>query len=210
MKSERLQIVMNSTAMSPSLRQTVLNWLKTAVPQKRLQHILRVEEMAIALAQHHDLSIVQAQQAGLMHDLAKCFPPDKLLSVAAAEGWDLHPVERQTPHLLHAPVGAVVARDQFGVTDDVVLQAIAAHTLGSPDMDAIAMVVYLADALEPGRGENPHLQHLRQLSYGDLWSAVYETCVFSLQHLLEKKRLVHPRTILTHNQLLTRRQDMVI
>ncbi|WP_236146363.1 bis(5'-nucleosyl)-tetraphosphatase (symmetrical) YqeK [Leptolyngbya iicbica] len=194
---------MKSALMSSTLRQEVLNWLHTAVPEVRLQHILRVEQMAIALAEAHQLSVVQAQQAALMHDLAKCFAPEKLLAVAAAEEWELDPAEQQVPHLLHAPVGAVVAREQFGITDETVLRAIAAHTLGSPDMDAIGAVVYLADALEPGRGDTPQLHHLRQLSYGDLWKATYETCVFSLQHLLERRRPVHPRTILTHNGLLT-------
>ncbi len=189
--------------MSSALRQEVLSWLQTAVPEVRLQHILRVEQMAIALAQAHQLSVVQAQQAALMHDLAKCFAPDKLLAVAAAEGWELDPAEQQAPHLLHAPVGAVVARERFGITDETVLREIAAHTLGSPDMDAIGAVVYLADALEPGRGDTPQLHHLRQLSYGDLWRATYATCVFSLQHLLNHRRPVHPRTILTHNRLLT-------
>lgn len=197
---------MKATFMSPSLRKDVLQWLKEAVPEVRLEHILRVEEMAIALAKHHNLSVAQAQQAGLMHDLAKCFAPAKLLAIAAAKGWELDPAEQQTPHLLYAPVGAVVARDHFGVTDETVLGAIATHTLGSPDMDAIGAVVYLADALEPGRGDTPQLHHLRQLSYGDLWGAVYETCVFSLQHLLENKRLVHPRTILTHNRFLSTRR----
>ncbi|MEM1279031.1 MAG: bis(5'-nucleosyl)-tetraphosphatase (symmetrical) YqeK [Cyanobacteria bacterium P01_H01_bin.152] len=197
---------MKTVFMSPTLRQNVLIWLQTAMPAKRLQHILRVEETAIALAEHHQLPVAQVQQAGLMHDLAKCFAPTKLLAVAAAEGWTLDPAEQQVPHLLHAPVGAVVAREQFGVTDQTVLTAIATHTLGSPDMDAISAVVYLADALEPGRGDTPQLHHLRQLSYRDLWGAVYETCVFSLQHLLENKRPVHPRTILTHNQLLSVRR----
>jgi len=162
--------------------------------------------MAVALAQQHHQPLAPAQQAGLMHDLAKCFPPDQLLAVAAAEGWQLDPAEQQTPHLLHAPVGAVVARDQFGVTDERVLRAIAAHTLGSPDMDEIGAIVYLADALEPGRGDTPQLQHLRALSYRDLWGAVYETCVVSLQHLLASQRPVHPRTILTHNQFLSARR----
>ncbi len=193
-------------SMSPTLRQDVLKWLQTAVPEVRLQHILRVEKLAIALAEHHHLSVVQAQQAGLMHDLAKCFAPAKLLSIAAAEGWELDSAEQQVPHLLHAPVGAVVARDEFGITDQTVLGAISTHTLGSPEMDEIGAVIYLADALEPGRGDTPQLHHLRQLSYGDLWGAVYETCVFSLQHLLENKRPVHPRTILTHNWLLSARR----
>lgn len=162
--------------------------------------------MAISLAQHHDLPVALVQQAGLMHDLAKCFPPAELLAIAAAEGWELDPAEQHTPHLLHAPVGAVVARDRFGINNERVLRAIACHTLGSPDMDEIGAIVYLADALEPGRGDSPPLHHLRELSYGDLWGAVYETCVFSLQHLLESQRLVHPRTILTHNQCLLARR----
>ncbi|MGF1458192.1 MAG: bis(5'-nucleosyl)-tetraphosphatase (symmetrical) YqeK [Leptolyngbyaceae cyanobacterium] len=197
--------------MPPSLRQEVLQWLQTAVPEARLQHILRVEDMAIALAEHHAVDIAASQQAALMHDLAKCFSPDKLRAVAAAEGWELHPVEKAMPHLLHAPVGAIVARDRFGVRNDVVLRAIAAHTTGSPDLDGVGAIVYLADALEPGRGEDPQLQQLRQLSYVDLWGAVYETCVFSLQHLLKSKRLIHPRTILTHNRFMSaRRQSSVM
>lgn len=197
---------MTTSFMSHSLRQDVLQWLSHAVPDKRLQHILRVEEMAIALARQHGLPVAPAQQAGLMHDLAKCFPAQRLLAVAEAEGWELDFAERDCPHLLHAPVGAVVARDQFGVTDEQVLSAIANHTLGSPDMDEISGVVYLADTLEPGRGDTPQLHQLRELSYRDLWEAVYETCVFSLQHLLEKRRPVHPRTILTHNRFLPARQ----
>ncbi|MEL6401681.1 MAG: bis(5'-nucleosyl)-tetraphosphatase (symmetrical) YqeK [Cyanobacteria bacterium J06626_4] len=188
--------------MARPLRREVLQWLDRAVPAKRLQHILRVEAMAIALAQQHNLAVDLAQQAGLMHDLAKCFTPSQLLAVAEAEGWTLDPAETDCPHLLHAPVGAVVARDTFGVTNPQVLNAISHHTLGSPDMDALGSVVYMADSLEPGRGDTPQLQHLRQLSYRDLWGATYETCVASLQHLLENHRPVHPRTILTHNSLL--------
>lgn len=186
--------------MAKPLRRAVLSWLQQAVPEKRLQHILRVEAMAIALAQRHGLSVTAAQQGGLMHDLAKCFPPQKLLAVAEAEGWCLDPAEIDYPHLLHAPVGAVVARETFGIRDPQVLDAIANHTLGSPDMDAISCVVYLADTLEPGRGNTSELCTLRELSYQDLETAVYETCVFSLKHLLENKRSIHPRTILTYNR----------
>jgi predicted HD superfamily hydrolase involved in NAD metabolism len=191
---------MEGSFMTSSLRHDVLRWLQQAVPEKRLQHILRVEAMAISLAEHHGLSTELAQQAGLMHDLAKCLSSQKLLAVAETEGWQLDPAEVDCPHLLHAPVGAVVARDKFGVTDEQVLNAIAHHTLGSPEMDGIGCVVYLADTLEPGRGDTLQLRRLRELSYRDLKEAVYETCVFSLQHLLESRRPVHPRTILTHNR----------
>lgn len=188
--------------MLDSQRHHVLQWLSQMVPEKRLQHILRVEAMAIGLAQHHGLAVAPAQQAGLMHDLAKCFPPQQLLAIAAAENWHLDPAEVACPHLLHAPAGAVVARDTFSVEDPQVLAAIANHTLGSPGMDSISCVVYLADSLEPGRGDTAELTRLRHLSYQDLSAAVYETCVFSLKHLLGGRRFIHPRTILTHNEFL--------
>jgi len=193
---------MTNCALPDSRRRSVLQWLTEAVPEKRLQHICRVETMAVELAQHHGLDVESAQAAALMHDLAKCFPPQTLLTIAEAEGWTLDPAERQHPHLLHAPVGAVVARDRFGVSDISVLRAIANHTVGHPAMDAISAVVYLADKLEPGRGGTASLQRLRSLSYRDWEAAVYETCVISLQHLLESRRPLHPRTILTHNRFL--------
>ena len=196
---------MTDRFMADSLRQDVLKWLQQAVPAKRLQHILRVETMATKLALHHGLSAELAQPAGLMHDLAKCFPPQKLLAIAESEAWCLELAEIECPHLLHAAAGATVARDTFGVQDERILNAIANHTLGSPDMDAISSVVYLADTLEPGRGDTPELNHLRELSYRDLNAAVYETCVFSLKHLLENKRSIHPRTILTYNRFLQAR-----
>lgn len=183
-------------------RDQVLRWLQEAVPPGRCQHILRVEAMAIALAERHGVDPARAQAAGLMHDLAKCFAPQRLLAIAAAEGWTLDPVEARNPHLLHAPVGAVVARDTFGIQDEDILRAIAHHTLGDPAMDALSCVVYLADHLEPGRGREGQLPALRQLSYQDLRRAVYETVRASLKHLLKKRQPLHPRTVLTLNAFL--------
>ncbi len=192
--------------LSKSLRQPVLDWLRQNVPEKRLDHILRVETMAMTLARHHGLDLAAVQAAGLMHDLAKCFPARRLLAMATTAGWQIDPAERQSPHLLHAPVGALIARETFGVEDERVLQAIANHTLGAPDMDAVSSVVYLADSLEPGRGTTPELQRLRQLSYEHLPTAVYETCVASLKYLLETSYPIHPRAILTRNAFLLAKQ----
>jgi len=184
---------------SESLRTDVLTWLETHVPEARRHHILRVEAMARQLAKDHGLDQERAAWAGLLHDLAKCFQPAQLLAMARAEGLPLDPVDQANPHLLHAEVGAIVARDRFGVQDRQVLAAIANHTLGRPGMDALSCVVFLADSLEPGRGESAQLQQLRQLSRRDLVAAVAQTCDESIRHLLDKHRLIHPRTVLTRN-----------
>jgi predicted HD superfamily hydrolase involved in NAD metabolism len=187
---------------SEALRQQVLDWLADNVPESRLRHILGVEQMAIALAQHHGLDVEKAAQAGLMHDLAKYFKPRRLLEMAQTEGLPIDAVDEVNPHLLHADVGAIVARDQFGIQDLEVLQAIADHTLGRPGMGALSCIIFLADSLEAGRGDTPELEVLRQMSYQNLSQAIWMTCDDSIKNLLQTRRLIHPRTILTRNWFL--------
>lgn len=189
------------------LRQRVLDWLANQVPESRVQHILGVEEMAIALAKIHAVDTERAGLAGLMHDLAKYFKPQRLLEMAQQEGLSLDSVDRLNPHLLHADISAVVARDEFGIQDEQVLQAIANHTLGRPDMDALSCIVFLADTLEPGRGDTPELNHLRQASQQSLGKAVWMTCDYSFKYLLETRRLIHPRTLLTRNWFLQHKAE---
>lgn len=183
-------------------RNHVLAWLADNVPQARIEHILRVEQMAIALAEHYNLDVEKAARAGLMHDLAKYFKPQQLLAIARAENLDIDPVSEATPHLLHADVSAIVARDTFGVNDEEVLQAIANHTLGRPEMSLLSCIVFVADTLEPGRGNTLELETLRKISYQSLYQAVWLTSDYSLKFLLEKQCLIHPRTIATRNWFL--------
>ncbi|HEY9877939.1 MAG TPA: bis(5'-nucleosyl)-tetraphosphatase (symmetrical) YqeK [Leptolyngbyaceae cyanobacterium] len=187
---------------SDALRETVLDWLAANVPPQRLQHVLRVEEMAVELARHYGLCQEAAAQAGLMHDLAKYFKPQQLLQMALVGGIPIDPVDELNPHLLHADVGAMVARDRFGVEDAAVLSAIANHTLGHPGMDALSCIVFLADTLEPGRGDTEALNSLRRLSYENLATAVYRTCDYTLAYLIDKKRPIHPRALATRNWFL--------
>jgi predicted HD superfamily hydrolase involved in NAD metabolism len=82
------------------VREQVLAWLNENVPPKRIQHILGVEQMAIELAGHYQLDTHIAAQAGLMHDLAKYFKPQRLLELARAEGLPIDEVDIAAPHLL--------------------------------------------------------------------------------------------------------------
>jgi predicted HD superfamily hydrolase involved in NAD metabolism len=181
------------------VRAKILDWLNDNVPPKRIQHILGVEQMAIELAGHYRLDIQIAAQAGLMHDLAKYFKPQQLLEIAQAKGLPIDEVDLAAPHLLHADVSAIVAREEFGVTNPEILHAIADHTLGRPGMGTMSCIIFLADSLEAGRGDTPELQFLRQLSYQNLHQAIWRTCDYSLQYLLSSRCPIHPRTIRTRN-----------
>ncbi|NEO27030.1 MAG: HD domain-containing protein [Kamptonema sp. SIO4C4] len=181
------------------MRDRILTWLTEHVPPARIEHILGVEQMSGELADHYNLDVQKARQAGLMHDLAKYFPPQTLLDIAQANNLPIDEIFTDNPHLLHADVSAIVARDEFQISDPDILAAIANHTLGSPKMSPLSCIVFLADSLEPGRGDSDTLQQLRQTSFNNLHKAVWHTSDDILKHLIKKSRIIHPRAVKTRN-----------
>ncbi|GBR73353.1 hypothetical protein NO1_0750 [Candidatus Termititenax aidoneus] len=75
--------------------------------------------------------------------------------------------------LLHSPLGAALAREEFGVSDPKILNAIHYHTLGRARMGRLEKIIYVADYSEPGR-RSPAAQEIRRLlrKTGDLNQAV--------------------------------------
>jgi predicted HD superfamily hydrolase involved in NAD metabolism len=184
------------------MRDRVINWLEENVSSHRLQHILGVESTCIILARCHQLDEQQAAQAGLMHDLAKFFSPQKLLKIAAEVNIPVDQICLDHPHLLHAEIGAVVAQREFKVSDPEILTAIANHTLGAPQMSKLSCVVFVADVLEPNRGDSDRLAAMRIVARENLYKCVQQTSDYSLEYLLSKQKIVHPRTVLTRNWAL--------
>ncbi len=184
------------------MREAVIHWLKENVSEHRLEHILGVEMFSIKLAHQHEVDTQKAAQAGLMHDLAKFFPPSRLLEIAQKAGIEIDEVFQGNPHLLHADVSAVVAKNHFGIVDEEILAAIRSHTLGCPEMSKLSCIIFVADALEPNRGQSAELENMRQVSLKDLYQSVQQTCDHSLKYLLDKHAIIHPRAILTRNWAL--------
>jgi predicted HD superfamily hydrolase involved in NAD metabolism len=183
-------------------RDRVLTWLSERVPAARTTHILGVEQSAGDLARLYGLDEAKARSAGLLHDLAKYFKPQLLLQMAKTEGLELDSVLVAHPHLLHADASAIVARDEFGVVDREILDAIANHTLGKPNMSQLSCTVFIADTIEPSRGNTPELEALREISVQNLYAAVWQASDYSLKYLLETRCYIHPRTVLTRNWAL--------
>ncbi|AFZ44116.1 metal dependent phosphohydrolase [Halothece sp. PCC 7418] len=180
-------------------REAVIQWLEHNVPKARVQHILGVEQMSQELAQCHEVDEEKAQTAGLMHDLAKYFAADKLLTIAQEKGVTIDSICAVRPHLLHADVSAIVAKETFAVKDEEILSAIAQHTLGNAEMSPTSCIVFVADKLEPNRGDTPELNAMREATQENLYRGVYQVCDLAIKKLIKKGRPIHPRTVATRN-----------
>ena len=91
-------------------------------------------------------------------------------------------------------MGSPLGREFPEIPSDV-LQAVARHTVGAASMDPLDMVVYIADALEPGR-VGPEEDALRQavgaVSLRELFLRTYAHLLGSM--LARRKRLYSKTT----------------
>jgi predicted HD superfamily hydrolase involved in NAD metabolism len=140
----------------------------------RYAHTLRVARMAVALARRYGEDVERALLAGMLHDLARLYSPERLLDESRARGLAINAFEEAHPRVLHARLGAELAREEFGQNDERILSAIRYHTLGAGSMNRLDAIVYLADSLEPGRDFKERAQ-LERLSFLDLNAAMRET-----------------------------------
>ena len=154
--------------------------------QHRYAHILRVARTAEALAAAHGVDARQARIAGLLHDLARLYPSERLLRESAERGLAIGEFERSNPVVLHAPLGAELAREWFGVEDEAILSAIRKHTLGAATMSPLDEILYLADGLEPGR-DFPARATLLALAFEDLSAATEALIKESAAYYRERK-----------------------
>lgn len=149
--------------------------------------------MAEELSLAHGVDANKARIAALLHDLARLYSNDRLLLECALRKMPVDDFERAHPVVLHARLGAELARELFGVTDPEVLGAIAKHTLAAAEMSPLECVVFLADGLEPGRAF-PERASLAALAMRDLPAAMHATLLAHIGYLHTKGLTVAPQT----------------
>ncbi len=174
------------------------DWLKLYSNEDRKNHALRVAETAEKLAATHGADKDKVFIAGILHDIARDYSGKQLLESAEQFGIAVSDLERHCPVLLHGPVAAKIADARLHIEDKDVLQAIHQHTLAAPDMSLASKIVYLADAIEPGRQFNS-IGELRELARYKLDSALLAAMDSGISYLLEKKEIIHPKTIEARN-----------
>ena len=162
--------------------------LKKYLDEDRLWHTLGVMQMSASLAIRYDYPMERAQLAGLLHDCAKCIPAKKKLKICKDNKIPVTDFEREHTFLLHAKVGAWVAREKYGVTDPEILSSITWHTTGKPEMTLLEKIVYIADYIEPKRDKAPNLAIVRKLAFQDLDECMYKILGDTLAYLEENPK----------------------
>lgn len=160
------------------------------VKAKRVPHIKGTEQEAALLARKNGADEEKARKAAILHDCTKYFPAEKQLSICEKCGILIDQIARENTGLLHAKSGAAIARQVFGMPEDI-CSAIFWHTTGHAGMMLLEKIIYIADYAEPSRPYDWCAQ-LRAIVEENLDAGVLYGLNYSIRRNQEANKPVHP------------------
>ena len=181
------------------LRPVALSYLKN----KRIPHVLGTEQEAVKLALRYGADVHKARVAALLHDCTKKLEMDDQMAICRKYDVQLDELEKVALKLLHSKTGAEIARDVFGV-DDEVYQAINWHTTGRPGMSLLGKIIYMADYIEPTR-DFEGVDELRRVTYEDLDAGLELGLSTTVEDMHCRGNPVHSATLAALDELRGKR-----
>lgn len=170
----------------------------------RARHSRGVAGFAAELCLRNGLDPERGRAAGLAHDLCKELPLGEQLELAAiyaaGEGGFEPSSSLLGEKIVHGPAAAGLLMRDYGIRDGDFLEALARHTIGKPGMGKLAILLYAADKIEPGRAhvDEAFRKACLGLAPEALLLAVLENL---LSWLKAKGYAIAPETILLYNSL---------
>ncbi|HYM16322.1 MAG TPA: bis(5'-nucleosyl)-tetraphosphatase (symmetrical) YqeK [Dehalococcoidia bacterium] len=178
------------------------------VPAGLAEHVMRVVDEAQRLAETHNIDREAARIAALGHDLLRAHSHERLLHIAAEQGYALDAVDRMEPILLHGPLAVPLLREQYKVLDAEVLGAIAYHTTAHAGMTRLQKLIFLSDKIEPVKRDRApaRIDRVIELAQSDLDAAMQAYLDYHVLYAIETGWPLHPNTVAARNELLAQRR----
>ena len=172
--------------------------IRDRIGEKRFLHTLRVRDTALELAKIHGVDQEKAEVAGFLHDCAKIRDHEDLIKAAKKSGLLLTKEMQKAPQIIHSYLGAIYARDLYGIEDEEILNAISYHTTGRANMSDLEKIIFLADYIEPMRNFDG-VERARELAREDLDAAMYFALNNTLKFLVDHDTYIVPTTVTARN-----------
>ena len=176
---------------------TMQEKLQSSLSIKRFIHTMGVADEAVRLAEIHGTEHEKncARVAGLLHDCAKDYPQELKKRLCKEYHIPLDDFMKQQIDLTHQFLGAEVARREYGVEDEDILNAIRYHTTGRKNMSMLEKIVFIADYIEPNREKFEGLDEARKLADYNLDMAMKYILKNTITYEKERNRPLHPLSV---------------
>ena len=117
--------------------------------ERRFIHSLSVAQLCYDVAVSNNLEDPLVYYiCGMLHDIGKATSDEESIEIIK-KNFDEVNIPK---YAYHAYVGVVFARDDFGINENEVLDAIKDHCLGNKDLSSFGKILYACDKIDPKRG----------------------------------------------------------
>lgn len=174
--------------------------LRSRLSQKRYDHSLRVAKTSLKIAVKYNLNFGDKKKlyiASLLHDLLKESSPRMLKK----ENWNLDNYLEDTydkfPQIWHGFMAAKLIKN-LKIQNKKIINAIKNHSTGNKNMDIISQILFIADAVEPGRNyvERKQIYQIAEKNLNQATSIIINNLIKVLK-IGNKK--IHPNSLKCHS-----------
>lgn len=183
-------------------RLELLNNVQTALSDYRYQHVLRVESMALKLAETWQVDPEIVSVAALVHDYTKERSDDDFIEAIQKYHLSTSLISWGN-NIWHGVVGAEIIQSELGISEPIILDAVRQHTTGAEEMTLVSQIIFMADYIESVRSF-PGIDEVRALAFTDLAASVGWQAQHTLEYLIKNKQRVFPLSLLTYNTWSTK------
>ena len=156
----------------------------------RFNHSVNVAKEAKKLARRYGGDEEKAEIAGILHDITKEMPKEQQLQIIIDSGIILDNVQ------LHAP-----KRDELGIDDEDILNAIRYHTTGRAGMSLLEKIIFTADFTSEERTYSG-VATMRKKSKKSLEEAMLYGYQFTFKDLSKRQLAIHPDEVACYNEIV--------
>lgn len=143
--------------MNNNLAENLLSEIRSILPskmsEKRLNHTLEVEKMAIRLGEIYAPELLpELRAAALLHDITKELTTEQHVEILKGHGIEVKESDLRSPKTFHARTAALLIPEMYLSLDmpEIVL-AVRYHTTGKENMTIEQKLIYLADYIDMSR-----------------------------------------------------------
>ena len=173
----------------------LLKNIRMLMTKERYKHTVGTTHTAVSLAMLNYCNPEKAEIAAILHDCGKYLDYKKYIHKYNIK---LTEFEKKCPSLIHAKIGAEFAKDEFGIKDADIINAIQYHTTGRVGMSVLEKIIYIADHIEPTRGDGDTLLKLRRVVFNNLELGLIMCLEDRLMYLNKKKLDIDEVTLETY------------
>ena len=166
----------------------------------RFNHSVEVAKSAVYLSEKYGGDCEKMYVAGLLHDVLKEADREETFSYVEKYIISLSELEKVTPKLWHAIVGAEFIRNELSIDDEEIITAVRYHTTGRADMTLSEKILFIADFISADRDYNG-ADEMRERAEKSLECAMDMGLSFTIADLVEHGRPIHPDTVDAYNDI---------